>query len=157
MTIICGCHLPQGLLECGSVNCGKGNRYIIHGQKITVINCAYTRTKNFNFPLTPSHLISSRPIFVYPVHPQHPEYFILSSQLTMATTAKPPVPPFTEETARIKVKAAQDVWNTKYTLIILSHSCHHIINETQKSPSSKECIYRRFHLEKPRYIYPRPR
>lgn len=116
--------------------------------EITVINCAYTRTKSFNFPLIP---------FVYLVHPQHPKYFILSSQLTMATATKPPVPPFTEETARIKVKAAQDVWNTKYTLIILSHSCHHIINDTQKSPSSKECIYRRFHLEEPRYIYSRPR
>ncbi|RYP71603.1 hypothetical protein DL771_004729 [Monosporascus sp. 5C6A] len=26
---------------------------------------------------------------------------------------RPPYPPFTEETARIKVKAAQDAWNTK--------------------------------------------
>jgi uncharacterized protein len=28
--------------------------------------------------------------------------------------SRPPLPPFTEETARIKVKAAQDAWNTKY-------------------------------------------
>jgi nuclear transport factor 2 (NTF2) superfamily protein len=26
---------------------------------------------------------------------------------------RPPVPPFTEETARQKVKAAQDAWNTR--------------------------------------------
>lgn len=29
---------------------------------------------------------------------------------------KPPYPPFTAETAKIKVKAAQDAWNTKYGL-----------------------------------------
>jgi hypothetical protein len=27
---------------------------------------------------------------------------------------KPPFPPFTLETAQIKVKAAQDLWNTRY-------------------------------------------
>lgn len=27
---------------------------------------------------------------------------------------KPPYPPFTAETAQIKVKAAQDAWNTKW-------------------------------------------
>jgi hypothetical protein len=26
---------------------------------------------------------------------------------------KPPFPPFTAETARVKVKAAQDLWNTR--------------------------------------------
>ena len=26
---------------------------------------------------------------------------------------RPPLPPFTEETARIKVKAAEDAWNTR--------------------------------------------
>ncbi|KAK3956256.1 hypothetical protein QBC32DRAFT_331333 [Pseudoneurospora amorphoporcata] len=31
----------------------------------------------------------------------------------MATESKPPFPPFTAETANIKVKAAQDAWNTK--------------------------------------------
>ncbi|KAK4219076.1 hypothetical protein QBC37DRAFT_411199 [Rhypophila decipiens] len=31
----------------------------------------------------------------------------------MATESKPPFPPFTRETAQIKVKAAQDAWNTK--------------------------------------------
>ncbi|KAM0133158.1 hypothetical protein ACHAP3_006087 [Botrytis cinerea] len=36
----------------------------------------------------------------------------------MATATKPPVPPFTEETARIKVKAAQDVWNTKNPQVV---------------------------------------
>ncbi|KAJ4298705.1 hypothetical protein N0V88_003737 [Collariella sp. IMI 366227] len=30
----------------------------------------------------------------------------------MATESKPPFPPFTEETARQKVKAAQNAWNT---------------------------------------------
>jgi hypothetical protein len=45
---------------------------------------------------------------------------------TMASTAqdagKPPFPPFTLETAQIKVKAAQDLWNTKYGL-----DCHVVI------------------------------
>ncbi len=31
----------------------------------------------------------------------------------MASQVKPPVPPFTEETARAKVKAAEDAWNTR--------------------------------------------
>ncbi|ORY60526.1 uncharacterized protein BCR38DRAFT_441344 [Pseudomassariella vexata] len=31
----------------------------------------------------------------------------------MSTEGKPPYPPFTAETAKIKVKAAQDAWNTK--------------------------------------------
>jgi uncharacterized protein len=32
---------------------------------------------------------------------------------TLGGEAKPPFPPFTLETAQIKVKAAQDAWNTK--------------------------------------------
>lgn len=32
--------------------------------------------------------------------------------------SRPPFPPFTEETARTKVKAAQDGWNTKSVLSI---------------------------------------
>jgi nuclear transport factor 2 (NTF2) superfamily protein len=31
----------------------------------------------------------------------------------MADNARPPVPPFSEETARVKVKAAEDAWNTR--------------------------------------------
>ncbi len=31
----------------------------------------------------------------------------------MVSEVKPPVPPFTEETARVKVKAAEDAWNTR--------------------------------------------
>ena len=31
----------------------------------------------------------------------------------MTSPVKPPVPPFTEETARTKVKAAEDAWNTR--------------------------------------------
>lgn len=31
----------------------------------------------------------------------------------MVSQAKPPVPPFTEETARAKVKAAENAWNTR--------------------------------------------
>ncbi len=31
----------------------------------------------------------------------------------MVSEVKPPVPPFTEETARAKVKAAEDAWNTR--------------------------------------------
>jgi nuclear transport factor 2 (NTF2) superfamily protein len=31
----------------------------------------------------------------------------------MTTESKPPFPPFTQETARQKVKAAQAAWNTK--------------------------------------------
>lgn len=35
----------------------------------------------------------------------------------MSQEQKPPFPPFTQETAQIKVKAAQDVWNTKYAYL----------------------------------------
>lgn len=42
---------------------------------------------------------------------------LLYSYIRMASTAqdgeKPPLPPFTLETAQIKVKAAQDMWNTR--------------------------------------------
>ena len=31
----------------------------------------------------------------------------------MTTEARPPLPPFTEETARAKVQAAEDAWNTR--------------------------------------------
>lgn len=31
----------------------------------------------------------------------------------MASESRPPLPPFTEETAKTKVKAAQDAWNTR--------------------------------------------
>jgi len=31
----------------------------------------------------------------------------------MERRTRPPVPPFTEETARQKVKMTQDVWNTR--------------------------------------------
>ncbi len=31
----------------------------------------------------------------------------------MVSEVKPPIPPFTEETARAKVKAAEDAWNTR--------------------------------------------
>jgi uncharacterized protein len=31
----------------------------------------------------------------------------------MSSAIRPPVPPFTEETARIKVKAAEDAWNSR--------------------------------------------
>ncbi|TDZ18120.1 hypothetical protein Cob_v008886 [Colletotrichum orbiculare MAFF 240422] len=33
--------------------------------------------------------------------------------MTSQDESKPPFPPFTEETARIKVKTAQDAWNTR--------------------------------------------
>jgi nuclear transport factor 2 (NTF2) superfamily protein len=33
---------------------------------------------------------------------------------------RPPFPPFTAETARVKVKAAQDAWNTKFVLPAVS-------------------------------------
>lgn len=36
-----------------------------------------------------------------------------TTSVTMTSESKPPCPPFTEETARIKVKAAQDAWNTR--------------------------------------------
>jgi hypothetical protein len=43
---------------------------------------------------------------------------LLYSYIRMASTAqdgeKPPLPPFTLETAQIKVKAAQDMWNTRW-------------------------------------------
>ena len=34
-------------------------------------------------------------------------------QQSRASNARPPTPPFTEETARQKVKMAQDAWNTR--------------------------------------------
>lgn len=34
----------------------------------------------------------------------------------MASESRPPFPPFTEETATKKVKAAQDAWNSKCVL-----------------------------------------
>ncbi|KAL3426566.1 hypothetical protein PVAG01_00075 [Phlyctema vagabunda] len=36
----------------------------------------------------------------------------------MATDGKPPYPPFTRETAQVKVKAAQDLWNTKNPAVV---------------------------------------
>lgn len=33
--------------------------------------------------------------------------------IDMGQESRPPVPPFTEETARIKVKKAEDAWNTR--------------------------------------------
>ncbi|KAL8413665.1 hypothetical protein RB594_005069 [Gaeumannomyces avenae] len=39
---------------------------------------------------------------------------------TMADESRPPVPPFTIETAKIKVKAAQDAWNTRYDAVACS-------------------------------------
>ncbi|KAI0125082.1 hypothetical protein BJ170DRAFT_673170 [Xylariales sp. AK1849] len=39
-------------------------------------------------------------------------------------TGKPPYPPFTAETAQIKVKAAQDAWNTKrVSFSLLADTC----------------------------------
>lgn len=38
----------------------------------------------------------------------------------MAGESKPPCPPFTEETARIKVKAAQNAWNTRCSPLVAS-------------------------------------
>jgi hypothetical protein len=42
---------------------------------------------------------------------------LLYNHIRMASATKdagkPPFPPFTLETAKIKVKAAQDLWNTK--------------------------------------------
>lgn len=34
---------------------------------------------------------------------------------------RPPYPPFTAETAQIKVKAAQDGWNTRYVITYIIH------------------------------------
>ena len=31
----------------------------------------------------------------------------------MTTITRPPLPPFTEETARLKVQMAEDAWNSK--------------------------------------------
>lgn len=39
---------------------------------------------------------------------------IIRTMATAESQGKPPYPPFTIETAQIKVKAAQDAWNTKY-------------------------------------------
>jgi len=37
---------------------------------------------------------------------------------TAAADTKPPLPPFTAETARQKVKAAQDIWNTRNPALV---------------------------------------
>lgn len=37
---------------------------------------------------------------------------------TQTDAGKPPFPPFTLETAKIKVKAAQDLWNTRNPQIV---------------------------------------
>jgi nuclear transport factor 2 (NTF2) superfamily protein len=37
----------------------------------------------------------------------------MASTSTTQPDTKPPLPPFTRETAHIKVKAAQDLWNTR--------------------------------------------
>ncbi len=36
----------------------------------------------------------------------------------MPTNVRPPVPPFTEETARAKVKAAEDAWNSRDPTVV---------------------------------------
>ena len=36
----------------------------------------------------------------------------------MPTNVRPPVPPFTEETARAKVKAAEDAWNSRDLTVV---------------------------------------
>ncbi|TLS22508.1 uncharacterized protein PpBr36_09720 [Pyricularia pennisetigena] len=36
----------------------------------------------------------------------------------MASETKPPLPPFTSETAKVKVKAAQDAWNTRNPQVV---------------------------------------
>lgn len=40
------------------------------------------------------------------------------------TGGKPPYPPFTQESAQQKVKAAQDLWNTKLVIIFLVSAIH---------------------------------
>jgi nuclear transport factor 2 (NTF2) superfamily protein len=41
-------------------------------------------------------------------------YSVRNMASSTQPTTKPPLPPFTKETAQIKVKAAQDLWNTRY-------------------------------------------
>jgi nuclear transport factor 2 (NTF2) superfamily protein len=53
-------------------------------------------------------LATSRPVFTSS-KPQPRFMRIMASQ----GDTKPPLPPFTRETAQIKVKAAQDLWNTR--------------------------------------------
>ena len=43
---------------------------------------------------------------------------------TATATTKPPLPPFTAETAQIKVKGAQDLWNTRCVLIRRREGIH---------------------------------
>jgi hypothetical protein len=45
--------------------------------------------------------------------PTFPYHYIRMASSTQVDAGKPPFPPFTLETAKIKVKAAQDMWNTK--------------------------------------------
>jgi nuclear transport factor 2 (NTF2) superfamily protein len=56
----------------------------------------------------------------------------------MAT--KPPLPPFTLETARVKVKAAQDAWNTKSVPLPSLAMCLWIKKRLGTHKSSREPI-----------------
>jgi hypothetical protein len=47
-------------------------------------------------------------------------YYAKRNMASSTATTKPPLPPFTKETAQIKVKAAQDLWNTRSVLDVFS-------------------------------------
>jgi hypothetical protein len=48
-------------------------------------------------------------------------YYIARTMASATATTKPPLPPFTAETAQVKVKAAQDLWNTRFVQLNCSH------------------------------------
>ena len=54
-------------------------------------------------------------------------YYAKRNMASSTATTKPPLPPFTKETAQIKVKAAQDLWNTRFVFDVFSFCfsfCH---------------------------------
>lgn len=59
----------------------------------------------------------------------------------MAAESKPPFPPFTEETARIKVKAAQDAWNSKYALCFPTSTVTQDPNVFHRNPAQVKLAY----------------
>jgi nuclear transport factor 2 (NTF2) superfamily protein len=54
-------------------------------------------------------LATSRPILTF----SKPQPRFIRMMASSQADTKPPLPPFTRETAQIKVKAAQDLWNTR--------------------------------------------
>lgn len=68
----------------------------------------------------PVDLLKAEYIFWFKRSPAAPDYPSLTTYITSFNHTFPAMadikPPFTEETALKKVKAAQDMWNTQYVM-----------------------------------------